>query len=86
MAKKSIVALLFGILGMLTFWVPFFGTLFTLIAIIVSKSALNAKKEGGKLFAVIGLMLGIIFFLVSLAALGMVIFFVGSGYVLGKLF
>ncbi len=84
MAKNKLGFVL-GILSLLTFWIPFLGTFIALCAIVISKSALGKKKEGG-ILAIIGLILGIIFLIVSLGCLGLVVFLFGSGYLVGKIF
>ncbi|MBI4150906.1 hypothetical protein HY492_02160, partial [Candidatus Woesearchaeota archaeon] len=80
----------FGILGALTFWIPFVGSFITLMAILLSKAALSKikrhpKKFSGNAFAVIGLLLGVMFFILSLCALGLVVFLFGSGYLVGRI-
>jgi hypothetical protein len=90
MAKNvGMAGFVFSVLGVLTFWVPFLGTLLTLIAILSSKSALakikhQPKKHSGSFLALVGLILGIVFFILSLCALGLVVFLFGSGYLVGK--
>lgn len=91
-AKKkglAITGFVFGLLGMLTFWIPVIGTLLTLIAVICSKAALSwikhdPHRHGGAAFAAVGFALGIIFLILSvllLVGIG-VIFFLG--FITGK--
>ncbi|HSU72460.1 MAG TPA: hypothetical protein VLJ21_01265 [Candidatus Binatia bacterium] len=85
----AMTGFIFGILGMVAFWIPVIGTLLTLIAVVCSKAALSwirhdAHKYGGHAFAVIGFTLGIIFLILSvLVLLGITVIFFG-GYLAGK--
>jgi len=85
----AMAGFVFGILGMLAFWVPLLGTLLTLLAVICSKAALSWNKHdpnryGGAAYASIGFTLGIIFLILSILLLvGVAIIFL-LGYLAGK--
>ncbi len=66
---SAIVTLVFGILSLLTFWTVIFGIIFGLIAIIfggVSIGTLKKNGKSGKSIATVGLVLGIVGFLLSI--------------------
>ncbi len=91
MKNAGTPGLVFSILGVLTFWIPFLGTLLSLLAIVASKAALSRikrhpKQYSGTVIAMIGFLLGLLFFIISLIWLGLVVFLFGSGYLVGKLF
>ena len=88
----AVAGFLFGILGLLGFWVPILGTLLTFLAIVFSKLALGAikrdpKRNGGSVLATVGFALGVIFLVLSIVVLLIVggIFFLGfiAGNVMG---
>ena len=93
MPKKkglAVVGFVFGIAGMLTFWVPVLGTLLTLLAVICSKAALSwirhdHYKHGGFALATIGFTLGIIFLILSILMLFGVGIIFGFGYLAGRI-
>ena len=53
----GVAALVFGILGLVTCWVPFVGILLGLIGLILGIMSM-IKKSGNKAFGLIGIVLG----------------------------
>ena len=53
----GVAALVFGILGLVTCWVPFLGILLGLIGLILGIVSM-IKKSGNKAFGIIGIVLG----------------------------
>ncbi len=55
---KAVLALIFGILGLLLIWLPVVGLVFAVLAIVFY--ALSKNDKAGKTLALIGLVLGIV--------------------------
>ncbi|MBI4144604.1 hypothetical protein HY493_00165 [Candidatus Woesearchaeota archaeon] len=86
----ALAGFLFGILGLLGFWIPILGTLLTLFAVILSKMALSCIKQcpgvyGGQALAVAGFFLGLIFLIASILMFIVVAGIFMLGFITGKL-
>jgi len=80
-----------GLISLITFWIPIIGTLVSLFAIMFSKMGYRRATEeedtySGKFFAALGIAMGFIFLISSLATLVIVGGIFAVGYFAGMTF